>query len=144
MSSCGWFPLSYEEILAWVEQHRESLPTTLAELSVFPVAFRRVIVNYVSPDQRTRFWQEHLRSFLEPASELSSEQRSYIAETIPLLPDIFKSPLAEAQAKMRPLEERMARVFSRPQCAAIFGMVGPPEPPEGLAIPPGTRLTPVE
>lgn len=144
MSSCGWFPLSYDEILAWIEQHRESLPTTLAELSAFPVAFRRVIVNYVSPDQRTRFWQEHLGTFLEPASELSPDQRAYIVETIPLLPDIFNSPLAEAQAKMRPLEERMGQVFTRPQCAAIFGMVGPPEPPEGLAIPPGTRMTPVE
>ena len=109
MSSCGWFPLSYDEILAWIEQHRESLPTTLAELSAFPVAFRRVIVNYVSPDQRTRFWQEHLGTFLEPASELSPDQRAYIVETIPLLPDIFNSPLAEAQAKMRPLEARMGK-----------------------------------
>ena len=44
MASCGWVPIPHDEILAWVEQQRESLPTTLAELSAFPVAFRKVIV----------------------------------------------------------------------------------------------------
>ena len=47
MASCGWFPLSYDEIVAWIEQHRDALPTTLDELSALPVAFRRVIVNHV-------------------------------------------------------------------------------------------------
>jgi hypothetical protein len=144
MGSCGWFPLPYDEIVSWVEEHRDTLPTTLAELATFPVAFRRVIVNAVSPEQRTRFWQEHLATFLAPDAGLTQEQCALVAETIPLLPDIFGSPLPEAQAKMRPLEQRMSQAFSRPQCAAIFGMVGPPEPPEGLPLPPGTRLTPAE
>ena len=144
MGSCAWFPLPYDEILAWAEQHRDTLPTTLAELSAFPVAFRRVIVNYVGPEQRTRFWEEHLRSFLEPNAGLTPDQRTFVAETIPLLAGIFGSTLAEAQARTRSLEERMRQVLTRPQCAAIFGMVGPPEPPEGLPLPAGTRLSPVE
>ena len=144
MSSCGWFPLPPDEIAAWVEAHRDTLPTSLAELATFPVAFRRVIVNTVSSERRTRFWQEHLATFLEPAAGLTAEQRAVVSEVIPQLPDIFGSPLLEAQAKMRPLIERMSRTFSRPQCAAMFGMVGPPEPPGGLPLPPGTRLTPVE
>jgi hypothetical protein len=144
MSSCGWFPLPPDEIAAWVEAHRDTLPTTLAELAQFPVAFRRVIVNAVSPEQRTRFWQAHLGTFLEPAAGLTAAQRTVIEEIIPQLSDLFGSPLLEAQAKMRPLEQRMSQTFSRAQCAAIFGMVGPPEPPGGLPLPPGTRLTPVE
>jgi hypothetical protein len=143
MGSCGWFPLPHEEILAWVEQHRDTLPTTLAELSTFPIAFRKVIVNNVTAEQRTRFWEEHLRTFLEPHAGLTAEQRVYVDESIALLPEIFGSPLLEAQAKMRPHEERMRQLFTREQCAAMFGMVGPPEPPEGLPIPAGTRLTPV-
>jgi hypothetical protein len=143
MSSCGWFPLPHNEIVEWVEQHRDALPTTLAELSTFPVPFRKVIVNSVGSEQRTRFWEEHLRTFLEPHAGLTAEQRAFVAEAIPLLAGIFGSQLAEAQAKMRPLEAHMASVFTRQQCAAIFGMVGPPEPPEGLPLPPGTRLTPV-
>jgi hypothetical protein len=143
MGSCGWFPLPYDEIVAWVEAHRDSLPTTLDELSTFPVAFRRVIVNSVSPEQRTRFWEEHLRTFLEPEAELTTAQRAFVAEAIPALTGIFQSPQLEAQAKMRPIEQRAIELLSRPQCAAIFGMVGPPEPPEGLPLPPGTRLTPL-
>jgi len=144
MASCGWFPLRHDEILAWVEEHRDGLPTTLAELSIFPVPFRRVIVNYVGHEQRTKFWQEHLRTFLELSAGLTADQRVFVEETILLLPGIFASPVEEAQGKMRPLEERMKQLFERPQCAAMFGMVGPPEPPEGLPLPPGTRLTPAE
>ncbi len=144
MGSCGWFPLHNDEILAWVEQHRDALPTSLAELSAFPVAFRKVIVNHVGPEQRTRFWEEHLRTFLDPHAGLTPDQQAFVTETIPLLSGIFGSPLPDAQARMRPLGERMRNVFTQTQCAAMFGMVGPPEPPEGLPIPAGTRLTPVE
>jgi hypothetical protein len=90
------------------------------------------------------FWQDHLRTFLGPESRLSTGQQAFVEEAIERLPDIFASPLAEAQAKMRPLEDRMRIIFVREQAVAMFGMVGPPEPPEGLPLPPGTRLTPVE
>jgi hypothetical protein len=142
--SCGWFPLPYEEIVSWVESHGNELPRTLAELSAFPVAFRRVIVNHVSAERRTMFWQEHLRTFIGADSRLTDEQQAFVEEAIERLPDIFGSVLADAQAKMRPLEERMRVLFAREQAAAMFGMVGPPEPPEGLPLPAGTRLTPVE
>jgi hypothetical protein len=142
--SCGWFPLPYDEIVAWVEAHADELPRSLAELSKFPVAFRRVIVNYVSVERRTQFWQDHLRTFLAPESSLSGEQQAFVVEAIELLPDIFASPLTEARVKMRSLENRILPLFAREQAFAMFAMVGPPEPPEGLPLPPGTRLTPVE
>lgn len=142
MTSCGWFPLSQDEIAAWVAAHRDELPTTLDELSAYPIPFRRAIVSAVSTEQRIGFWDAHLRTFLAPDAGLTTEQRAVVADALPLLPGIFGSPQLEAQARMRPIEERAADVFSRPQRAAIFGMVGPPEPPEGLPLPPGTRLTP--
>jgi len=140
--SCGWFPLDHHEIVQWVEAHRETLPTTVAELAAFPVAFRRVIVNFVPHEQRTRFWQEHLQSFLGPESSLSAEQRTFVESTIGTLPDVFGCPLPEAQQRIRSMEEGMRGLFSRQEAAAMFGMVGPPEPPEGLPLPAGTRLTP--
>ncbi|MDB4890127.1 MAG: hypothetical protein JWL61_1982 [Gemmatimonadetes bacterium] len=142
--SCGWFPLAHDEIVAWVETHADELPRSLAELSAFPIAFRRVIVTRVSAERRTLFWLEHLRTFLTPEATLTQEQRSFVEEAIGRLPDIFASPLADAQAMMRPLEDRMRLLFAREQAAAMFGTVGPLEPPEGLPLPPGTRLTPVE
>jgi hypothetical protein len=143
VSSCGWFPLSHDEIVAWVDSHRDQLPGTLAELSAFPIAFRRVIVNQVSAEKRTIFWQDHLRSFLGPDSTLSTEQRSFIEEVIDLLPHIFAGSIGEAQARMKPLEERTRVLFQREQAFAMFGMVGPHEPEGVLSLPPGTRLTPI-
>ena len=140
--SCGWFPLGHDEILQWVEEHKDALPATVAELAVFPVAFRRVIVNFVPHEQRTRFWQEHLQSFLGPESSLSTEQRTFVESTISALPQVFGSPLPEAQQRIRSMEEGMKGLFTRQEAAAMFGMVGPPEPPEGLPLPAGTRLTP--
>lgn len=142
--SCGWFPLSYEEIVAWVDSHANELPRTLAELNAYPIAFRRVIVNRVSPERRTVFWQDHLRTFLISNSELSPEQRAVVQEAIGALPEIFTASTPAAQDKMRALEERVLGLFERRQAAAIFAMVGTPEPPEGLPLPPGTRLTPLE
>jgi hypothetical protein len=108
------------------------------------MAFRRIIVNHVSPEQRTMCWQDHLRTFLGPGSTLTAEQRAFIEEAIERLLGIFANPLAEGQAETRLLEDRTRVLFVREQAAAMFGMVGPPEPPEGLPLPPGTRLTPVE
>jgi len=141
--SCGWFPLRHDEILQWVEEHRDELPNTVAELAAFPVAFRRVIVNFVPHERRTQFWQEHLQSFLGPESPLNVKQRTFVESTISVLPEVFGSPLPEAQDRIRSMEEGMRGLFTRQEAAQMFGMVGPPEPPEGLPLPPGTRLTPV-
>jgi hypothetical protein len=142
--SCGWFPLPYDEIVAWVEAHADEIPRSLAELSAFPIAFRRVIVNRVSAERRTQFWQDHLRTFLGPESTLTEEQRSLVNETIECLPDAFASPVAETQDKLRLVEDGLRLLFTREQAAAMFGTLGPAEPPEGLPLPPGTRLTPIE
>jgi hypothetical protein len=38
----------------------------------------------------------------------------------------------------------MRDLFSRRQAGEMFGMVGPPEPPEGLPLPVGARPSTVE
>lgn len=134
--SCGWFPMRQEEIIAWVEAHRDALPQTVGELAAFPVAFRKVIVNSVSPDRRIAFWREHLESFLGPASTLSVDQRALIADAIADLPLMLGGDRAVFEARARSLEERMKVLLTREQAARMFGMVGPPEPPEGLPLPP--------
>jgi hypothetical protein len=139
--SCGRFPLSRKEILEWVEAHADTLPRTLAELSAYPVPFRRVIVNHVSPEQRTQFWCDHLRTFVGAETRLNPQQCAFVEETIERLPSIFGEPLADAQVQMKALEDRMRDLFTREQAAAMFGMVGPPEPAEGLPLPPGTRFS---
>ena len=72
---------------------------------------------------------------------MNPQQCAFTEETIGLLPSIFGKPLADAQVQMKGLEDRMRDLFTREEAAAMFAMVGPPEPPEGLPLPPGTRFS---
>ncbi len=127
-----------DRVVKWVEKNRDTLPTTLAELSTYPTAFRRVIINAVPLAVQVRLWQDHVATFLEPAEGLSPEQQAFVRDAIAQFPEMFGSPtLQEKQAKATVLETRARTLFTHDQGARMFGMVGPPEPQEGLPDPPG-------
>jgi hypothetical protein len=109
------------------------LPTTLAELAVFPTPFRKVIVNFVSPQARTALWREHLATFVGDRSDLSREQQPFVADASVQLPTLFVAPAPNPT--ILDWEARMSRLLSRAEASRIFGTVGPPEPPEGLPLP---------
>ena len=135
-ANCGWFPMDHGEILAWVEAHKDALPKTLAELAAFPVPFRKVIVAIVPSDVRLSFWREHLESFLL-APTLTVEQKAFIRETANELPKLLSVP--GPNPTLVAWEERASKLFSRHEASGIFGNVGPPEPPEGLPLPPDAQ-----
>jgi hypothetical protein len=135
MSGCGWFPMSYRQIVDWIERHPDAMPRTLEDISRFPVAFRRVMINRVAPEVRLRLWQEHLESFLRPEAGLSDVQRQAIVTAIAEMPNVFAAGPAPNPV-MTDFEKRMMAVFSRPEGGRIFAMIGPAEPPEGLPLPP--------
>ena len=128
---------SFAQIDRWIDAHAEQLPRTLAELSTYPMAFRRVIVNRVAPAVRASLWQEHLRTFLGPDSTLGPAQRAFVEETIDRCPDIFGGTHADTQTQVLTLEPQIAALFTREQAIAMFGTIGPPEPVGGLPLPPG-------
>ena len=128
--SCGYNP-----IIAWVEAHGDSLPQTLHELSRYPVAYRRVIQGRVPADVRIGFWRDHLESFLGPSSPLGAEQQAFVREVLGQLDDIFAAKEVDGQARAKEFESRMLPLFSRQQAHDIFALLGPPEPPEGIAPP---------
>jgi hypothetical protein len=133
VSSCGWFPMRHEEIVAWVQRHRADLPQDLAGLSRLPMRFRAVIAHEVRLEQRVRFWAEHLETFLVPTSGLTDAQRVFVRATLTELPDLLADPAPNVV--MSEWESRAAHVFSRMEAARLFGMLGPPEPPGGLPLP---------
>ena len=136
MSGCGWFPIDPDEIRAWVEAHAHDLPQTLDELSRLPIPFRKAVVAAVSPEVRMSLWREHLESYASPTSELTPPQRELVADAIVELPIIFQGARAEGEGRARALEDRMRELITREQASRIFGTLGPPEPPEGLPLPP--------
>lgn len=140
MSSCGWFPLGSKEIRAWLERHPEALPHTVADLARFPIPFRRIMINAVAPDVRVALWREHLLSFVGDSSPLTEAQQSFIHQTIPQLSELMAAPAPNPV--MVEWERRMAGVFAREDAARIFGLIGPPESPEGLPLPPDALPSP--
>lgn len=134
MSSCGWSPLSNQQIRAWLDRHPEALPRRLADLVAYPVSFRRVMVNAVSPEVRVALWREHLESFLVADSPLNVPQKEFVAATIPRLSELFAAPAPNPV--IVEWERTMADVFPRQDAARVFTSLGPPEPPEGLPLPP--------
>lgn len=138
----GWGPIGYNGIVAWVRKNPDKVPKTLAELSMLPIAFRRVIVNKVSPEVRTAMWREHLKSFLGEDTTLDERQQELVRDAIDQLPTLFTSDRPEFQARAKALEERMKDALTREQAFSMFGMLGPAEPPEGLPLPPGAGPPP--
>ena len=133
MSSCGWGPVGYKVIVEWVDRHRDSLPISLAELSSYPIAFRRVIINAVPAEVRVALWTEHMRTFIGEQSSLDAPQRAFVEATIGELPTLLSAP--GPNPMLSEWESRAAKLFPREQAAMIFAMIGGPEPPEGLPIP---------
>ncbi len=133
MSSCEWFPMSRKQIQEWVDRHPEAMPNNLADLAVFPMPFRRVMVNSVSPEIRLRLWRQHLESFLGESSIFAEQQQRMIAWAIQRLPDVLAAPAPNPV--MADFEREIATVFSRAEAAQLFMMIGPPEPPGGVPLP---------
>ena len=128
--------MDYGQIEAWVEAHRGDLPTNLAELSRYPMAFRRVIVNSVPREVRAAWWGEHLQAVLATEAELSAEQRACIQEHILALPSIFGVGAGDKPAQIGGPDDQMTTLFTAELQGRIFQTLGPPEPPGGLPLPP--------
>jgi len=57
---------------------------------------------------------------------------------------LFTGARAEFEERARALESRMRELLTRQQAGLMFGMVGPPEPPEGLPLPLDAQPSSVE
>ena len=128
--ACGW-----DSIHAWVQAHRDALPTTLTALARYPLAYRAAIQAAVAPDVRLSLWREHFESFLTPASTLTAPQQAFVRTTLLELPKLFASDRLSAQDRARELESRLAGVFTREEAARVFAQLGPDEPPGGIRAP---------
>lgn len=127
--------MHFDEIVKWVDAHRDALPADLAALSVFPMPFRRVIVNAVPAEVRAAMWCDHLRSFIGPASELSSDDQTFLGELIADLPAALVGPAETARERLAAFEQRSSGRFAPALAFRLFQTIGPPEPLEGLPLP---------
>ena len=128
-NACNRFPMDFHQIEAWVTAHPEVLQSNLEEVSKFPMQFRRVIVNMMSPEHRIAVWREHL-SAVAGEAELTGKQAAFLVDCAASLPEIFGSKIAFEEWRLH-----AAALFTPPQRGRLFETLGPPEPPEGLPLP---------
>ena len=132
--SCG-SPMQREAIRAWIESHAAELPHTLAELTTYPMIFRRVVARALPLEQRVAVWREHLETVCSASTLGSPAQRALIADVIEELPALLSGDVVRTEASMRALEPRMRELLTHEQLIEAFASLGPPEPPEGLPLP---------
>jgi hypothetical protein len=136
--SCG-SPVQREAIRAWIDAHATELPCTLAELISYPMVFRRVIARALPLEQRVAVWREHLETVCSAFTSDTPAQRALIADVIEELPILLSEDLERTEASMQALGPRMRELLTHEQLIDAFASLGPPEPPEGLPLPPGAH-----
>jgi hypothetical protein len=102
--------------------HAAALPTTLEEISDFPVAYRHQIVGALSAETKSRLWREQLGKALRENQGFTTEQRAAISKVMTALtPDVFLaqrnppagSPIAEfCQTSKALFTDRQRSLFS--------------------------------
>jgi hypothetical protein len=119
----------------WVETHRNSLPTTLKDLSRFPVAYRSAIQNALSPETRARLWTEQLSAFAG-RPDLTPHQRATVQELRAMVnPHMYiQEPQFDAlrEDTQRIAAAKVAEAFGTSEAVDTFRELGPPEPVASL------------
>lgn len=111
----------------WVAAHRAELPTTLGQISRYPILYRRAIYDVLPPATRQALWREHLQGFLAPGQPLNEAQRAAVRESIERLP-AFTAAHPD-RAVTDPWRDHLKTLFDVPTYRRVFGTLGPQPAP---------------
>lgn len=116
----------------WLKQNEGNLPRTYEELSILPVTYRRAVFGTLPAEEKSELWRNHLTTYLEAHSDLTSRQRKLIEKAIDMVtPEMFSSsPRDPRWEKLvfrpsRALELQAKKVFQPEQIQEIFAQLGP-------------------
>ena len=123
------------EAAAWVNDNISDLPTTLDELSSFPVTYRKAIQMDLEPAVRADLWRDHVQSYLSQHPELNQEQAAILREAIrlitPGLYEVSESDIlygVKVVLPLLPIKDHAKATFDPVQYSAIFTTLGPAAP----------------
>jgi hypothetical protein len=115
---------SCEEVAAWIEVMGARLPTTLAAISKYPVAYRRAIYGTLTSAQRVAVWREHLESFLSSHEALSPHKQLFVILVMERL-DVLLNPDDRDSKALRELQARATEVLGPDLSLRVMANLGP-------------------
>lgn len=113
-----------QEITTWIAEFRDELPTTLDELSTYPLSYRRAIYGALSLGARTSLWSEHLRSVLLAEPGLRAEQKQLVVEVLYSL-ERYMVEDASGHELREDLRKRAEGLFGADFGREVFATLGP-------------------
>ncbi|SOD67555.1 hypothetical protein SAMN06297387_1325 [Streptomyces zhaozhouensis] len=114
---------------AWVAERGAAAPTRFAEIIRYPMTYRRALYTALTPELKSRFWLDHLRSYAETRPAFSPEQAGVhhgvlLLASEPRHFDAGRQPIRRA----RELRESAEAAFGREAARELIGSLGPAVP----------------
>ena len=115
----------------WVGAHAQTLPTTLAELSAYPLPYRRAIYSSMPAERKALVWRQQMALLMASSTEWSQRQRDLLDHVQTLLvPGAFMKGTPAHAALLDPvLEQTLRSEFS--EHILSFGELGVGVQPQG-------------
>jgi hypothetical protein len=117
---------------AWVTANRANLPSTLREISRYPIAYRKAIFVAQTRDIREALWKEQFDHFLLPASPLTESQRNVVRDVRSRVS--FYVGGEEGKAAAKQLKPRILAAFGQELGTAVFARLGPPDSASSIVL----------
>lgn len=112
------------EIASWVAAMDDRLPTSLAEISSYPISYRRGIMGGLTPTQRTSVWREHLLTFLANGNGLEQTHRQFIESALADLGAVFENGGLDDEA-VDEFRDHAQRTLGHDLAFRVFANIGP-------------------
>ncbi|WP_280454730.1 bacteriocin fulvocin C-related protein [Nocardia brasiliensis] len=114
---------------AWVHANRGRLPQTYAEVTAYPLAYRRAIYQASAPSVRSALWTEHLHRFRSARPYLTTRQLDVLdrAAELAARESVFTAQGAAELSRAEELHRSAVAEFGVREVYQAFGMLGPVE-----------------
>ncbi|WP_437337215.1 bacteriocin fulvocin C-related protein [Sorangium sp. So ce394] len=117
-----------DAIYEWVTRNADRLPTRYADVTRYPMTYRKAIVSTFDPEAKSSFWKEHFRHYMAAHPELTAEQAAFIQKLgASASADFFsRSPGdAAAEAIIDNLSREGLMLFDKDSLGQIIAQLGP-------------------
>jgi len=120
----------------WVKEHPSAMPSSLTEISRYPLAIRKAMFAKLSRRIQLKLWHEQFAYYLQ-SEQLSERQKTFLAALDGEVDQYF-GPENAAAAKTR-YDAKVREVFGVSLGRAVFANLGVATPDE---VSPGRTLPP--